>query len=74
MKYTLTIKNLDKHTLALLNLIKATKNVGLKEQKEDFSLSDTQKEIIDQRIEKHNSGESKSFSWEEVKKKARSAK
>lgn len=73
MKYTLTIDDFDKHTLALLNLIKTTKNVHLEEENEGFALSDAQKAILDERKAKHLSGESQSFSWDEVKKRARSA-
>ncbi|EKB47656.1 hypothetical protein [Cecembia lonarensis] len=37
----------------------------------NYSLTEEDYVIIDQRREKHFSGESKSFSWEEVKKAAK---
>lgn len=74
MKFILTINNLDKHTLALLNLIKATENVFIEEEKDDFLLTDAQKSMLDERQHKDRTGDSKSFSWEDVKEKARSAK
>jgi len=74
MKYTLTIDNFDKHTLALLNLIKTTDNVSLEQENEGFELSDAHKAILDERKQKHLNGKSKSYSWDEVKKRARSAK
>ena len=74
MKYTLTIENPDKHTRALINLIKATENVNLQEEVEVFQLSKEHKAILDERKAKHLSGESKSYSWSEVKRRARASK
>ena len=62
-----------------MSLLKSFKSINiLREQKiedesELFALTDEHKKIIDSRIERHLSGESKSYSWEEVKNRARSA-
>jgi len=69
MKYTLTINQLDEHTKALINLIKATNNVSLDVVDEDIVLSNEQKNILDERYEKHLNGESKSSLWQDVKGK-----
>ena len=39
-----------------------------------FTLSTIQQKEIDRRIKNHESGKSKSYSWEEVKRKVRSGK
>lgn len=39
---------------------------------EDFILSPLQKKELDTRIKRHKSGESKSYSWKEVKQRAKS--
>jgi putative addiction module component (TIGR02574 family) len=41
------------------------------DEQEDLKLSNEQKRLLDERRKKHQKGESKSYSWEEVKKKAR---
>ncbi len=41
---------------------------------ENFELSDEHKKILDERKARADSGEGRSFSWEEVKEQARSAK
>lgn len=77
MKYTLTINHLDRQTKALLNLIKATNNVVLKEwsdaDAEEFILSDDQKLILDQRDKNHLKGKGKQSSWENVKKRLKNS-
>jgi putative addiction module component (TIGR02574 family) len=40
-------------------------------EQEEIILTDLQKEELDKRVERHQRGESKSFTWEEVKKMAR---
>lgn len=69
MKFTLTINELDKHTIALLNLIKATSNVSLREETDDFTLSDEHQEILEKRYDSHQKGESNSALWQDVKSK-----
>ena len=39
---------------------------------EDFVLSPLQKKELDTRVKRHKSGESKSYSWEETKQRAKS--
>ena len=62
---------------SLLKSFKSAKNVEsakIEENESDtFGLTDEHKQIIDQRIAKHFSGESKSFTWDEVKENARKA-
>jgi putative addiction module component (TIGR02574 family) len=43
-------------------------------EEEETLLTDWQKEELDRRSLRHDRGESMSFSWEEVKKRARSSK
>ena len=70
---TLNIKDLSKLSF-FTELIKNFDFVSIKEiiDTEDdelaYSLSDGQIDILNERKQKHNSGESKSYSWEELKK------
>lgn len=41
-------------------------------EEEEIILTDWQKEELDKRSSRHKTGESKNFTWEEVKKRARS--
>lgn len=41
------------------------------EDEEILKLSDTQKRMLDERVKRHHTGESKSYSWSDVKKQAR---
>jgi len=73
---TLSDSEFDKF-MTLLKSFKSAKNVQAKQVEADdtvFGLTDEHKKIIDQRIAKHLSGESKSHTWEEVKAHARSSK
>ena len=73
---TLSDTEFDKF-MNLLKSFKSAKNVQAKEINADDSilgLTDEHKKIIDQRIAKHLSGESKSHTWEEVKENARNSK
>ncbi len=45
----------------------------LQESANDFILTEQHLEILNERREKHRSGESKSYTWEEVKAHARKA-
>ena len=67
-KYTIIEKIIQTHNEKLLNEVQA-----ILEQEEIF-LTDKQKEELDRRTARHKSGESKSYSWEEVKRRARSAR
>ena len=57
----------------LLKLIQALAESYQKDAQEDFILSKEQYEMIDRRREAHLKGESKSFTWEQVKQNARNA-
>lgn len=73
---TLSDSEFDKF-MNLLKSFKSAKNVQSKEIEADdtiFGLTDEHKKIVDQRIARHLSGESKSLTWEEVKANARSSK
>ncbi len=71
---TLSDNEFDKF-MSLLKSFKSAKNVESTKIEENesgiFGLTDEHKQIIDQRIAKHLSGESKSFTWDEVKENAR---
>jgi len=71
MRVTLDIK--EAKAEAFLNFIKSLDFVSVKEEASGFVLSDEHKKILDSRKEAHTLGESKSFSWGEVKKNARKA-
>ncbi len=71
MRITLDIK--EAKAEAFLNFIKSLDFVSVKEEAAGFILSDEHKKILDNRKETHTLGESKSFSWSEVKENARNA-
>jgi len=71
MKYTLTIDNPTEQVLALMNLIKSYDEIILEEQTTTIELSEKQKLILDERVSNHEKGLSKSYTWNEVKKKLR---
>lgn len=64
------VENADER---LLKLIKALAESYQKDAQEDFVLSKEQYEEMDRRREAHLKGESKSFTWEQVKQNARNA-
>lgn len=72
--YKLTIKESNDRVLALLNLIRVTEDVVLEEDIDTYHLTDAQKSILDQRKANHLAGTSKSFSWNEVKERAKDSK
>ncbi|MDO6761097.1 addiction module protein [Tamlana sp. 2_MG-2023] len=63
------INNAD---VRLLKMIKALAE-SYQEDEQELSLSEEQYQIIDKRREAHLKGESKSFTWEQVKENARNA-
>jgi Putative addiction module component len=70
-------KNLHKYidTIEDSNYLKVIHDlVSLKAEESSFELSAKEKAILDDRMEKHLSGESKSYTWEEVKKSLTSKK
>jgi hypothetical protein len=74
MRYSLTINNVNKQVLALLNLLQETEGITLTEEVDNTALSSAQITELDLRRAKHIAGESKSYSWDEVKTRARAAK
>lgn len=72
---TLSDSEFDKF-MNLLKSFKSAKNVQAKEVHEENGISgltDEHQQIVEQRIARHLSGESKSHTWEEVKANARKA-
>lgn len=68
MKITLNIK--DAKAASFLNFIKTLDFVSIESSDvtEDIELTDEVKALLDERRANHVNGESKSFTWEEVKK------
>lgn len=58
--------------IRLLKLIKALAE-SYQNDEQEVTLSEEQYQIIDKRREAHLKGESKSFTWEQVKQNARNA-
>lgn len=58
--------------IRLLKMIKALAE-SYQNDEQEFTLSEEQYEMIDKRREVHLKGESKSFTWEQVKQNARNA-
>ena len=56
-----------------LKMIKALAESYQSDEQETFMLSEEQYKMIDKRREAHLKGESKSFTWEQVKQNARNA-
>ncbi|WP_438426248.1 addiction module protein [Aquimarina macrocephali] len=54
-------------------LLKIVKAVMESYREDEFTLTEEQYKILDERRERHLKGESKSFTWEEVKQNARRA-
>lgn len=65
-KYAIIEKVIQTNNEDLLNEVQAIL------EEEEIILTDWQKEELDRRSSRHKTGESKSFTWEEVKKRARS--
>lgn len=56
--------------IRLLKMIKALAESYQSDEQETFTLSEEQYQIMDMRREVHLKGESKSFTWEQVKQNA----
>ncbi len=59
--------------IRLLKMIKALAESYQSDEQETLTLSEEQYQIMDKRRESHLKGESKSFTWEQVKQNARNA-
>lgn len=69
MKITLDIE--DDKLSAFLNFIKTLDYVTVNKENVDFKLSEEHKNILEDRKESYQKGESKGVSWDEVKSDAR---
>lgn len=74
---TIDLKNtvkayIDTADIRLLKMIKALVE-SYQNDEQELLLSEEQYKMIDQRREAHLKGESKSFTWEQVKQNARNA-
>jgi len=67
------LTHIDNADERLLKLMKALAESYEEAAQEDFILSEEQYAIIDKRRKAHVKGESKSFTWEQVKQNARNA-
>jgi putative addiction module component (TIGR02574 family) len=67
-KYAIIEKVIQTNDEDLLNEVKAILD------EEEIILTDWQKKELDERLLRHETGESKSFTWGEVKKRARSGR
>ncbi|MCF6295512.1 MAG: addiction module protein [Flavobacteriaceae bacterium] len=68
-----TVKQyVNKADIRLLKMIKALAE-SYQDDEQELTLSKEQYELIDKRREAHLKGESKSFTWEQVKQNARNA-
>ena len=67
-KYLIIEKITQINDVDLLNEVRA-----ILENQEEIVLTDWPKDELDKRVARHKSGESKSFTWEEVKTRGRSA-
>ena len=74
MKNTLTINSVTDKVKELLKMIEINEEMELQEDISLFELPDNYKEELDNRLAKHLNGDSNSFSWQEVKKRAQSSK
>lgn len=64
------INNADERLLSVLKAVAESYQV---DAKEDFTLSEEQYKMLDVRREAHLKGESKSYTWEQVKQNARNS-
>ena len=75
MKLTIDIDITNNKALALLNYIKTLDFIKIqeKEDTQEYSLSDEQIQIVEDRKQKHISNKSKSYKWDEIKEELRSS-
>ena len=74
MRYTLTINNVTDKVKELLKLIQINEEMELIEDTSLYELSESYKAELDKRLAKHQNEESKSYTWQEVKERARTSK
>lgn len=70
MRLTIDIDITNNKALALLNYIRTLEfiNINEKDNITEHALTDEQTNMLNERKQKHLSGESKSFSWSDIKK------
>ena len=67
MILTIDVDITNNKALALLNYIRTLDFINIKEKEQDYSLTDQQITILKERKQKHLSGKSKSYKWEDIK-------
>ncbi|MEA3495099.1 MAG: addiction module protein [Bacteroidota bacterium] len=75
MQFTINIDTSNNKAQAFIDFIKTLDfiKIGEKDSINSFTLSDEQKNILDERENKHLNNESQSFSWNEVKDSLRNS-
>ncbi len=70
MRLTIDIDITNNKALALLNYIRTLEFISISEKDNitEHALTDEQTDMLNERKQKHLSGESKSFSWNDIKK------
>ncbi len=74
MKLIIDIDLTNNKALALLNYIRTLEfiNITEKENITEYALTNKQADMLIERKQKHDNGESKSFSWNDIKKELKS--
>lgn len=69
MEFTVDIDITNNKALAFINYIRTLDFISIKEKEKlaEYSLTNQQIEILEDRKEKHKNNESKSYSWDEIK-------
>ena len=73
MNINIDIDDSHEEAQAFVAYMRALKFIKINAPEDIFELSDEQKRILDQRRERHLNGQSKSYSWDQVKARARAA-
>ncbi len=70
MRLTIDIDITNNKALALLNYIRTLEFISINEKDNitEYALTDEQTDMLNERKQKHHNGESKSFSWSDIKK------
>ena len=70
MRLIIDIDITNNKALALLNYIKTLDFISINEEDNitEYALSDEQKNMLNERKQKHLNDESKSYSWDDIKK------
>ncbi len=70
MKFTIDIDITNNKALAFLNYIRTLEFISIKEKDSttEYILTEEQTDLLRERKQKHLNGESKSYSWNDIKK------